>query len=476
MITAIEKTKEDTLTKSIVSYLISPLKISQEAYETAKLCLLDSLGCALLALNFSACTKLLGPIIPGTQLPIGSRIPGTAYLLDPIQAAFNLGAMIRWLDFNDTWLAAEWGHPSDNIGAILPICDYISQKNRREGRAPLLIKDLIESMVQAYEVQGILALRNSCNQIGIDHVFFVKSASVAVVTKLLGGTSQQIADALSQVWVDGGALRTYRHAPNTGSRKSWAAGDACRRAVQLAWITLQGEKGYTTPLEAPRWGLYDVLFQGRAFTLDRPLDFYVIENILFKVKFPAEFHAQTAVEAAIILHSKIKEKIDKIAHIEIHTQEAAMRIIDKRGPLKNPPDRDHCLQYMVAVALLKGNLTVQDYEEEAALDPQIDLLRSKMEVRENLSYSRDYLDPDKRSIANAITIYFQNGESIHSEVEYPIGHRRRRIEALPLLLSKVRENLSSRFSALKVEKILSIYHSPQFLDYPVDQFVELFLE
>lgn len=431
---------------------------SDEAYQTARACLADTIGCGLLALRFPECTKLLGPVVPGTVVPNGSRVPGTPYVLDPIRAAFNIGAMIRWLDFNDTWLAAEWGHPSDNLGGILAIADYISQQRVAAGQAPLTVQDVLTAMIKAHEIQGELAMLNSFNRIGFDHVILVKVASTAVTTALLGGNEAQIANAVSNAWIDTGPLRTYRHAPNTGSRKSWAAGDATSRGLALAYLTMKGEMGYPSALTAKRWGFYDVLFQSRPFAFQRPLTSYVMENVLFKISFPAEFHAQTAVECAFQLHPLIKDRLDDIESIDMETHESAIRIIDKKGPLNNPADRDHCLQYMTAVGLLKGSLTADDYEEEASQDPRIDALRDKMVVVENKQYSIDYHDPEKRSIANAITIRFKDGTSTpRIAVEYPVGHRRRRAEGIPLLFDKFEANLRTRFSEEKVQELLSLF-------------------
>ncbi|MEI8124817.1 MAG: bifunctional 2-methylcitrate dehydratase/aconitate hydratase [Parachlamydiaceae bacterium] len=448
---------------------------SLEAYETARICLADTLGCAILALNYPACTKLLGPVVPGTIVPNGSRVPGTTWVLDPIRAAFNIGIMLRWLDYNDTWLAAEWGHPSDNLGGILAVADYISRKNIAEGKSPLTTRDILTAMIKAHEIQGGLAILNSFNRVGLDHVILVKVATTAVVTHMLGGNKQQIADAISNAWIDIGPLRTYRHAPNTGSRKSWAAGDATSRGVFLSMMTLKGEMGYPEALTAKKWGLYDVFFQGKPFAFQRPLTSYVMENILFKVSFPAEFHAQTAVECAVKAHQKIKNRIHEIESITIETHESAIRIIDKQGPLKNPADRDHCIQYMTAVALLKGNLTAEDYEDESAKDMRIDLLREKIRVVENPSFSKDYLDPEKRSIANAVTIHFKDGSSTERfVVEYPLGHRRRRQEAHPLILKKFENNLLTHYSRKQTDLINSLFTNPQTLDpLPVNKLVEI---
>ncbi len=451
-----------------------PSALSVEAYATARLCLLDSLACAFEALAFPACTRLLGPVVPGTSVPSGARVPGTSFELDPVQAAFDLGALVRWLDFNDTWLAAEWGHPSDNLAAILAVADWRSRTAPAEGRAPFRIRDVLTAMIQAHEIQGVLALENAFNRAGLDHVLLVKVASTALATRLLGGSREQVVDALSQAWVDGGVLRTYRHAPNTGSRKSWAAGDAASRGVRLALLTLRGEQGYPSALTAPTWGFQDALFRGRPVTLGRPLGSYVMENVLFKISFPAEFHAQTAVEAALQLRPSVVDRLDQIRSVEITTHESALRIIDKRGPLRNPADRDHCLQYMVAVALLKGSLTAADYEDAAAADPRIDALREKMACVEDPRYSRDYLDPEKRSIANALRVVFEDGSATERvEVEYPLGHRRRRGEGLPLLQAKFEASLR-RFPPEQAAALLAAVADPEKLGaMPVPDFVDL---
>lgn len=436
---------------------------SSLAYETARNCLIDTLGCGLEALGYPACTKLLGPVVPGSTVPNGARIPGTEYELDPINAAFNIGAMIRWLDFNDTWLAAEWGHPSDNLGGILAVADWLSRTRIAQGGSPLLMKDVLTAMIKAHEIQGVIALENSFNRVGLDHVVLVKVASTAVVAKMLGASKEQIIEALSNAWIDGQSLRTYRHAPNTGSRKSWAAGDATSRAVRLALMTMKGEMGYPTALTAKGWGFYDVLFKGNPFKFQRDYGSYVMENVLFKISFPAEFHAQTAVECAIALNqteaSKIDsvEKINDIDRIVITTHESAIRIIDKTGPLNNPADRDHCIQYMVAIGLLKGNVTAKDYEDEVALDPRIDLIRDKMQCVELEQYTQDYLDPEKRSIANAIQIFYKDGSvSENVAVEYPIGHKRRRAEGIPKLVEKFKTNLARVFDDKRSQTILDI--------------------
>jgi 2-methylcitrate dehydratase len=467
----------DPLIVQLAEYAAEAQIGSDEAFKTARYCLMDTLGCGLLALNYPACVKLLGPVVPGTAVPNGARVPGTGHVLDPILGAFNIGAMIRWLDFNDTWLAAEWGHPSDNLGALLAVTDFVSRKNLAEGEAPFCIHDLLTAMIKAHEIQGVLALENSFNRVGLDHVLLVRIASTALATKLLGGTKGQITNAISNAWLDGGALRTYRHAPNTGSRKSWAAGDATSRAVMHAFMALKGEMGYPSALSAKTWGFSDVLFRGQPIRLARPLGSYVMENVLFKISFPAEFHAQTAVEAAIKLHPQIHKRLEEIQQVFVHTQQSAVRIIDKTGPLHNPADRDHCLQYMAAVGLIFGNLTADHYEDATAKDPRIDALRMKMVVREDPRYTREYLEADKRSIANAIQIVFADGTKTDKvEVEYPVGHRRRRTEGIQLLINKFQANAATRFPADRVEKILALFENPARLDQmPVPDFVEYFL-
>ena len=451
----------DELIIQIADYVMDYEVQSDEAYETAKSCLIDTLGCGLLALSFPACTKLLGPVVEGTEVPYGVRVPGTSNLLDPVKGAFDIGCIIRWLDFNDTWLAAEWGHPSDNLGAILACADYVSQKNIEAGKEPLKVLDILEMMIKAHEIQGILALENSFNRVGLDHVVLVKVASTAVATKILGGNKEDVINALTHAWLDGQSLRTYRHAPNAGSRKSWAAGDATSRAVRLAMITLSGEMGYPSVLTAKTWGFEDVLFKGESLRIPQSFGSYVMENVLFKISFPAEFHAQTAVEAAVSIHPEIIDRLDEIDKIEITTHESAIRIISKVGELNNPADRDHCLQYMVAIGLLKGDLVAEDYEDEVAQNPRIDELRSKMVVTENKKYSEDYLDPEKRSIANKLRVLFKDGSSTQEiEVEYPIGHRRRRNEGIPVLEKKFLSNLKTVFDDEKSEQIYK-----EFLDF-----------
>ena len=464
----------DGVLVDIADYVTKYRVRSREAFDTARYCLIDTLGCGFEALSYPACTRLLGPIVAGTVVPNGAKVPGTSFQLDPVQAAFNIGAMIRWLDFNDTWLAAEWGHPSDNLGGILATADWLSRTAVAAGKPPLSMKDVLVGIIKAHEIQGVIALENSFNRVGLDHVVLVKVASTAVVANLLGLSKDKVINAVSLAWVDGQSLRTYRHAPNTGSRKSWAAGDATARAVRLALMARTGEMGYPSVLTARTWGFYDVLFKGNAFRFQRPYGSYVMENVLFKISFPAEFHAQTAVECAMELHPHVKDRIDDIGKITIRTQESAMRIIDKKGPLSNPADRDHCIQYMVAVPLVHGRLTAADYEDAVAADPRIDRLRDKMECVEDTQFSRDYLDPGKRSIANAITIEFKDGSKTRElVVEYPIGHRRRRPDGIPLLIEKFRTNLARRFPARQQQAILDVALDARKLEaMPVHEFVD----
>ncbi len=470
-----QRTPPDKEIVEIANYVHEYQINSEEAINTARLCLMDSIGCGLLALKFPECTKMLGPVVPGTIVPNGSRVPGTDYVLDPITAAFNIGTIIRWLDYNDTWLAAEWGHPSDNLGAILAVADFMSRNYVSKGKSPLTVKDVLEAMIKAHEIQGIMALENAFNKKGLDHVILVKLASTAVSSLLFGATKEQTINAISNVWVDLGPLRTYRHAPNTGSRKSWAAGDASARGVFLALQALRGEMGYNSALTAPKWGFYDRIWDGEKFRFQRSYGTYVMENILFKVSFPAEFHAQTAVEAAIQLHPFVKDRLEEIDRIEITTHEAAIRIISKTGPLFNPADRDHCLQYMIAIGLIFGNLTEEDYEEERAKDPRIDALREKMVVKENPQYTKDYHDPNKRAIPNAIQVFFKDGTSTEKvEVYYPIGHKKRRKEAIPLLEQKFVKNASTRFPKEKVEKLVELFRNPEKLyNMPINEFMDL---
>ena len=467
--------KPDRVLTDIADYATTFKITSKEAFSTARHCLIDTLGCGFEALSYPACTKLLGPVVPGTVVPHGAKVPGTPFQLDPVQAAFNIGAMIRWLDFNDTWLAAEWGHPSDNLGGILATADWLSRTAVAAGKPPLTMKDVLVAMIKAHEIQGVIALENSFNRVGLDHVVLVKVASTAVVADMLGLSRDEVINAVSLAWVDGQSLRTYRHAPNTGSRKSWAAGDATARAVRLALIAKTGEMGYPSVLSARTWGFYDVLFKGNAFEFQRPYGSYVMENVLFKISFPAEFHAQTAVECAMELHPRVKDRLDDIAKITLRTHESAIRIIDKEGPLANPADRDHCIQYMVAVPLIHGRLTAADYEDNVAADPRIDQLRAKMVCVEDKQFSKDYHDPDKRSIANGITIELNDGTKLKEVVvEYPIGHRRRRKEGMPVLVEKFRTNLARRFPARQQAAILDVaLDSAKLEAMPVHEFVDL---
>lgn len=467
----------DPVLVDIVDYVTKYKIKSNEAYETARYCLMDTLGCGFEALEFPACTKMLGPIVPGTIVPHGARVPGTQFQLDPVKAAFDIGAMIRWLDFNDTWLAAEWGHPSDNLGGILATADWLSRNAIAAGKPPLVIEDVLTAMIKAHEIQGCLALENSFNKVGLDHVVLVKVASTAVVAKMLGLTRDEIINAVSLAWVDGQSLRTYRHSPNTGSRKSWAAGDATSRAVRLALIAKTGEMGYPSVLTAKTWGFYDVLFKGKEFKFQRSYGSYVMEHVLFKISFPAEFHSQTAVEAAMTLHQQLaslgKSAAD-IKRITIRTHEACIRIIDKKGPLDNPADRDHCIQYMVAVPLIFGHLTAEDYEDSMASDSRIDVLRDKIVCVEDKQFTKNYHDPDKRSIANALTVELTDGKKLKEiVVEYPIGHRRRRKEGMPLLVEKFKTNLARVFPQKQADAILALcMDSKRLAAMPVNEFVD----
>jgi len=466
----------DQLLADIANYVLDYSVDSPEAMSTARYDLFDTIGCGLLALNYPECTKHLGPYAPGTTVPNGARVPGTDFVLDPVKGAFDIGCIIRWLDFNDTWLAAEWGHPSDNLGGILAVTDWLSRTRAANGEEPFTVRDVLTAMVKAHEIQGVLALDNSFNRVGIDHVLLVKVATSAVVTGLLGGNRDQVINAVSNAWLDA-TLRTYRHTPNTGSRKSWAAGDATSRGVRMALMAMTGEMGYPTALSAPGWGFYDRWFEGNPFTMQRPLGSYVMENVLFKIAFPAEFHGQTAVEAAFALHPQVRGRLDEITTITITTQESAARIIDKSGPLDNPADRDHCIQYMTAIGLIFGDLKADHYENEAAADPRVDALRDVMTVVEDPRYTTEYLDPDKRSIANAVQVTFKDGSSTDKvAVEYPLGHRRRRDEAIPRLIDKLRHNLGTRLPAEKVERAVALAEdATQIESMPVPEFVELFL-
>ncbi len=465
----------DELIQKIADYVHDYNITNNEAISTAKYCLMDTIGCGLLALTFPECKSLLGPHIEGTEVPNGVRVLGTNYKLDPIKAAWDNGAIIRWLDFNDTWLAAEWGHPSDNLGGILSACDYVSQNFPEKD---ISVRDIVYFMIKAHEVQGVLALENSFNRVGLDHVLLVKIASVGVISVILGLTKEQTIDALSQAFVDGQSLRTYRHAPNAGPRKSWAAGDATSRAMQLVWLTKKGQIGYPSAISAPTWGFKDVLFKGKDLIINQEFGTYVMENVLFKISFPAEFHAQTAVEAAVKLHEEVKNRFDDIDKIKIITHESAIRIISKEGELNNPADRDHCLQYMTAIGLLKGDLVAEDYEDSVANDPMVDNLREKMEIEEDISFSKDYLDPSKRSIANSLQVFFKDGTSTDlEEVHYPIGHKNRRSEGIPILINKFEKNLKTQFSDDRVKEIMSLFEDNEKLfNLSVSKFVDLFVK
>src|SRR6201996_9330814 len=471
-INAAHRPDPDAVLVAIADYAKNFTIQSPQAYETARYCLMDTLACGFQALKYPACTKLMGPVVPGAVMPGGARVPGTSFELDPVQAAFNIGAMIRWLDFTDTGLAAEWGHPSDSLGGILAVADYLSRKAVMEGKAPPKVRDVLTSMIKAHEIQGVLALENSFNRVGLDHVILVRVASTAVVTAMLGGTRDQIINAVSNAWIDGGALRTYRHAPNTGSRKSWAAGDATSRAVRHAFIALKGEMGYPSALSAKTWGFYDVLFKGKPFSLPQPFGSYVMENVLFKISFPAEFHAQTAVEAAMTLHPAVKDRVSDIERIVIETQEPGVRIIDKTGPLANPADRDHCIQYMVAVPLIFGRRPAADYEDQVARDPRVDALRGCMQVRENPTFTQDYYAADKRYIGNSVQVFFKDGSSTERiAVDYPIGHRKRRAEGMPVLVKKFEASVDAWFSPKQAERIKAVFADPKLDQMPVNEWV-----
>jgi 2-methylcitrate dehydratase len=464
----------DALLVEIARYAREAQVASPLAFETARHCLMDTLACGLMALQFPACRRVLGPVVPGAELAGGARVPGCSWQLEPVQAAFNIGAMVRWLDFNDTWLAAEWGHPSDNLGAILALADWQSRAGGAAGAPAPTVHDVLAAMVKAHEIQGVLALENSFNRVGLDHVLLVRVASTAVATAMLGGTREQVIAAVSNAWVDGGALRSYRHAPNTGSRKSWAAGDATSRAVRLALLAMAGEMGYPSVLSAPRWGFQDVLFKGEPLRLSQPLGSYVMENILFKISFPAEFHAQTAVECAMRLHPQVRDRIDDVAEVLIETQEPGVRIIDKTGPLANPADRDHCIQYMTAVPLVFGRLTAADYEDDVAADPRVDQLRARMRVVENPHFTRDYYERDKRYIGNAVQVRFRDGSATERvAVEVPIGHRLRRAEGIPLLEAKFATAVRAHYPAAQAEAVIALFADPEALQrLPVAQLMD----
>ena len=473
-----DRMSADQALQDIADYVIDFKVESEEALNTARNCLIDTIGCGLLALKYPNCTRHLGPLVPGTTVENGARVFGKSFELDPVKAAWDIGALVRWLDFNDTWLAEEWGHPSDNLGAIMALSDYISRVNIANHKSPLSIRDVLEYMIKAHEIQGILALENSFNKVGLDHVLLVRVASTAVATHMLGGTREQIIDALSQAWADGSSLRAYRHAPNAGSRKSWAAGDATSRAVRLAMMTMAGEMGIPSVLSTPVWGFYDVSFKGREFSFSKSYGLYVMENILFKISFPAEFHAQTAVECAVLLYPEIKEKLDEIERIEVTTHESALRIIDKTGALDNPADRDHCMQYMLAVAMIEGDLVAEFYEDSFhQQNSLIDKLRNKMILKEDKRYSKDYLADDKRSIANALQIFFKDGSQTDKvEVEYPIGHRNRRQEGIPLLERKFFNSLKSIYSKEHSDRIYSLCLDKEKTEQtPVNEFMDMFV-
>jgi 2-methylcitrate dehydratase len=468
-----ERPAPDKVLTDIADYALSQRIDSKAAYETAYYCLMDTLACGFQALQYPACTKLMGPVVPGAVLPGGARVPGTSYELDPVQAAFNIGTMIRWLDFNDTWLAAEWGHPSDNLGAILAVADYLSRRSAAQGKKGLVVRDVLTAMIKAHEIQGVTAIENSFNRVGLDHVLLVRIASTAVATAMLGGTRDQVINAVSNAWIDGGALRTYRHAPNTGSRKSWAAGDATSRAVRHALISLTGEMGYPSALTVKTWGFQDVLFKGKPLTYNQGFGSYVMENVLFKISYPAEFHAQTAVEAAMTLHPQVASKLDQIDRIVIETQEPGVRIIDKTGKLANPADRDHCIQYMVAIPLIFGRLTAADYEDSIANDPRVDGLRNAMQVRENTQFTQEYYAADKRYIGNAVQVFFRDGSSTpRVAVDYPIGHRKRRAEGMPVLVKKFEASVAAHFTPKQTELIKALFADQGRLEQmPVQEFV-----
>ena len=461
----------DPMLVAIAEYAANARIASALAYDTARYCLMDTLACGFQALKYPACTKLMGPVVPGATMLGGARVPGTSYELDPVQAAFNIGCMIRWLDFNDTWLAAEWGHPSDNLGGILAAADWVSRVRQAEGKAPLTVRDVLTAMIKAHEIQGVTALENAFNRLGLDHVILVRIASTAVVTALLGGSKEQVINAVSNAWLDGGALRTYRHAPNTGSRKSWAAGDATSRAVRHALIALTGEMGYPSALTAPKWGFFDVVTKA-PLVYKQGFGSYVMENVLFKISYPAEFHAQTAVEAAMALHGEVKDRLGEVERVVIETQEPGVRIIDKTGPLANPADRDHCIQYMVAIPLIFGRLTAADYEDDVAGDPRVDALRAKMQVKENAQFTREYYEADKRHIGNAVQVFFRHGETRRVQVDFPIGHRKRRAEGMPVLVRKFESSVAAHFPVKQTAAITALFADPKKLDaMPVPDFV-----
>ncbi len=453
----LKRAEWDQALVDIADYVCDVEVESALAFETAHDCLMDSIACGFQALDYPACTRLMGPVVPGATLPGGARVPGTSFELDPALAAFNIGCMNRWLDFNDTWLAAEQGHPSDNFGGILATADYLGRRARAEGGESPTMRDVLTAAIKAYEIQGVLALDNSFNRAGLDHALLVRVASTAVVTRMLGGGRDEVLSAVSNAWIDGAPLRTCRLAPNTSSRKRWAAADATSRAVRLALIAMTGETGCPTALSAKSRGFYDVLGGGSAFRLQRPYGSYVMENVLFKAACPGEFHAQTAVEAGMTLHPAVRDRVDDVANVVIETQEAGLRILDKPGPLDNRADRDHCIRYMVAVPLIFGRLTAADYEDDVAGDPRIDALRDRMEVRENERFTKDHQDPGLRYIGNAVQVFFSDGTGTERiEVNVPIGHRERRDEGVPLLRQKIAGSVAPKLGAPQWEELDSL--------------------
>lgn len=481
-----ERPEPDQVLKDIAKYVHKTEITSQLALDTAKLCFLDTLGCGLAALQYQQVQNIIKPIVPGTVVPHGTKVLGTNYEMDPVNGAFAIGTLIRWLDYNDCWLAAEWGHPSDNLGGILAVADYLTRLSRatygKEGKE-FTVGDVLEAMVKAHEIQGVIALENSFNKVGLDHVVLVKVATTAVVSKMIGLTEEQTVEAISQAFVDGQSLRTYRHAPNTGSRKSWAAGDAVSRAVHLVYLVKNAAVGMIpSVLTAPTWGFYDVLFKGKAFSFEQrsKCNSYVMENILFKISFPAEFHAQTAAEAAVKGHEILRrmgKSFRDIKSVRIRTQEAAIKIIDKSGPLYNYADRDHCIQYMTAVPLMFGRLTADDYTDSVAELPEIDELRSKMYCIRDEQFTLDYHDPSKRSIGNALLIELNDGTVLDEIiVEYPIGHRFRREEGIPLLLKKFKNHLDNHFalSPARADEIFSRSKDADLPSVPIDIYMDLY--
>lgn len=465
----------DTVLVQIADYVDGYKVKSGLAWETARLTLIDTLGCGFEALAYPACTKLLGPVVPATIVPNGARVPGTPFVLDPERAALNCGALFRWLDFNDAFYGATVIHPSDTYGAILPLADWLSRTRASQRKAPLLVRDVLEAGIKAYEVMGGLALENGYTAVGLDHTILVKIAVTAVATRMLGGSRQEIMDAVSNAWLDGHALAAFRRKPNTGSRKSWAAADAASRGVRLALMTMRGEMGYPAPLTAKRWGFYDVLFKGKKFRFQRPFGSYVMENTLFKIPYPTAFHGQSAVEAAIRLHPLVNNRLDDIKRIDVRCHNSSMTILDKTGPLYNPADRDHCMQYMIAVGMIYGEMTAEHYEDHVAADPRIDRLRAKMRLAESKQYEREYHDPAKRTNANSIQVHFTDGSKAPlSEVLYPLGHRRRRKEGIPHVMAKFEKNVARVFAPRQRDRILAACLDQKRLEaMPVHEFADL---